>query len=155
MERNIIPNNTFALQILLSKVFNTDSIIFNTIICLAIPIILQYFISIRFRFYPYIEKLMLTSFYPMATRHIIFRYRDETPHWYSTKKPNRNDILQKAVMLYISFISKEKDLKFKDADISFMALDEANESMNHPNQNNSSRKGVKRFGQSLRTIFIS
>ena len=139
----------------LSKVLNTDNIIINTMICLSIPIILQYIVSIRSKLSGYIEKIMMKSFNLMASRHIIYRYRVEGPSCYRTKKANRNDLLQRAVMMYISYISSIDKLQFDDADVSFMALEEENESNSYHDYHNPKKIGNSQVEELKRLKLLS
>jgi chaperone BCS1 len=125
-------SNNLALQMIMSKLLITDNIIINALICLIVPII----ISNIYKLYPYLEKLSIKSLNPVASRNIIYRYRDESPSWYYCKKTNRNDILQKAVMMYISYMTNnDKMIVFDDADVSFMALEAEKESNRYHDYN--------------------
>lgn len=134
-------NNNVALQMSLSKVFKTNSAIINAVICICIPIFLQCLLSLARNVYDLFEKCMIKSIQNTASRHIIYRYRDESPSWFHKENINRNDILQKAVMMYVSHIHCSSEIKFDDSDISFIALEsEADTNSRKPSQLNELRK---------------
>lgn len=97
----------------------------NTMICIAIPVVLQYLILFAQRTYPSIENYIRKRFNSKAKRRIIYRYREDASIFIESKKKDRNDLLQKAVTMYIAHLSKiDNQITFEDADIFFMTLDE-------------------------------
>jgi hypothetical protein len=122
--------NNAGVQLTLRDLFKTDNVWLNTIVCLAIPFVLQLMMmSAKDLYYPllrFVKKLARRE----AERVIEYSYWETLDSWKAQPSSNRNDLLQKAVHLYIGHLcnleGKER-LRLDAAKADFTALDDAAE----------------------------
>ena len=134
MNADRILNNA-GVQMSILGSLKTESVWVNTLVCLAIPFFLQVAMSLASDLYRPLRGWFMRSFWSRRAERVIeFSYYEQTDLWtIDGKNSDRNDLLQKAVSLYISDLCNsigpdgEKRLKLEHAKTDFMALDDSAE----------------------------
>ncbi len=111
-------------QIGIINTLRTGNVIFDLIICMLIPLAFSLCGDIWNRLFPYIQSQFLKFFYRNNDIIKTLDYEFRTNLWGSTLnngKEERNNILQKAITLYIGEL---KNIEMRQSKLSFMAIQE-------------------------------
>lgn len=120
-----MDTNNLGSQLGMINALRTGNPLLDMVIVMLIPVFFQMLFQVGVQFQPLYQRLLiwLRAENNFIMRHIEFECR--TTAWGSVIKSNgkeeRNNILQKAIILYIGEI---KDLKFENGKISLMAVQE-------------------------------
>jgi len=121
--------NGAGVQMGLINSFKTDNQIVNILICLCIPIFLKLLLSFGDNFSENCSWALEKVWYGRVTRTIEVKTKENDDSWWGNapKQENRNDLLQKAVSLYIAHIrdSGMNAFPINKGNAMFMAFDDS------------------------------